>query len=180
VPDVDTRTHQPKSHPGRSASARPGTRAGECINEAEQGAKPGTLCENAVLGSPKLATRAGRCSARFDGPDGPKWANGARTFAAMRTLKSGCPFEEVSRMRRLTRGKAGRFGWRVTMHPLDPSDPKQKRKRIHYELMFLVFGVTRILLVGLAACRSTGTCAYDISTAFYLRDTLRGESCVDI
>ena len=66
------------------------------------------------------------------------------------------------------------------MHPLDPSDPKQKRKRILYELMFLVFGVTRILLVGLAACRSTGTCAYDISTAFYLRDTLRGESCVDI
>jgi hypothetical protein len=45
------------------------------------------------------------------------------------------------------------LGFRITMNPLDPKDPKQRKKRILYNVLFLSAGILGVFFVGLAAYR---------------------------
>jgi hypothetical protein len=46
------------------------------------------------------------------------------------------------------------LGWRITMHPIDLNDPKQKRKRILFECSFILAGVLGVVCVGAIAYRA--------------------------
>jgi len=45
------------------------------------------------------------------------------------------------------------LGWRITIHPIDLGDPKQRRKRILYEILFVLVGVLGVVSVGVIAYR---------------------------
>jgi hypothetical protein len=45
------------------------------------------------------------------------------------------------------------LGWRITMHPIRLNDPKQKRKRIFYEVLFSLTGVLGVMCTGVIAYR---------------------------
>src|SRR2546427_9630633 len=46
------------------------------------------------------------------------------------------------------------LGLRITMNPIDPKDPKLRKKRILYEGSFVLVGVLGVIFVGLAAYRA--------------------------
>src|SRR6266446_7679523 len=46
------------------------------------------------------------------------------------------------------------LGWRMTVNPIIPKDPTQKRKRTIYEGLFIFSGLIGVFLVGLAAYRA--------------------------
>jgi hypothetical protein len=46
------------------------------------------------------------------------------------------------------------LGWRITMNPLNPNDPKQRKKRMLYHAMFVSAGLFGVAFIGLAAYRT--------------------------
>lgn len=45
------------------------------------------------------------------------------------------------------------LGWRVTLNPIDPNDPKQKKRRRVYQSLFIAAGLSGIALIALTAYR---------------------------
>src|SRR5882724_2599277 len=68
------------------------------------------------------------------------------------------------------------LGWRITMNPLDPRNPKAKKKRTLYEWLFPLVGLAGIFFTGVAAHRVPRERAHFLFEIRPVYTTARGES----